>query len=87
MACCRAGSSVRDEADVGNTVHSVFANFPRMGTGGGRTFARSFVQPSHRPGTRGMDEFQMLQLLDEGIVKRGLSDRKLRSLPIHPVDR
>ena len=67
-------------------MHTVFANFPRMGNGG-RTFARTFVQPSQRTEPGGMDEYQMLQLLDEGVTKRGVSDRKMRSFPIRPVER
>ena len=34
-----------------------------------------------------MDEYQALQLLDENVVKRGVSERKLRSLPEQPVPR
>ena len=37
-----------------------------------------------RPGTAGVDEYQALQLLDEGVVKRGVSDRKMRSFPETP---
>jgi hypothetical protein len=37
-----------------------------------------------RPGTADVDEYQALQLLDEGVVKRGVSDRKLRSFPETP---
>jgi hypothetical protein len=72
--------------DIANTMHTVFANFPGMGPGG-RTFSRTFVRPSTRPGSGGMDEYQMLQLLDEGVVKRGVSDAKLKSFPIRTVDR
>ncbi len=37
-----------------------------------------------RPGTGGVDEYQALQLLDEGVVKRGVSGRKMRSFPETP---
>jgi len=32
-----------------------------------------------RPGTAGFDEYQALQMLDEDVVKRGVSDRRMRS--------
>ena len=67
-------------------MHTVFANFPGMGPGE-RTFSRTFVRPSTRPRSGGLDEYQMLQLLDDGIVKRGVSDAKLKSLSIRTVDR
>ena len=40
------------------------------GGGGGSTV---------RPGTAGFDEYQALQMLDEDVVKRGVSDRRMRS--------
>lgn len=39
---------------------------------------------SGRPRTAGFDEYQALQMLDEGVVKRGVSDRKMRSFPEQP---
>ena len=48
---------------------------------------RTQLASTRRPGTGGMDEYQALQLLDENVVKRGVSERKLRSLPEQPVPR
>jgi hypothetical protein len=33
------------------------------------------------------DEYQALQMLDDDVVKRGVSDRKMRSFRVKPVDR
>eukprot|EP00802_Teleaulax_amphioxeia_P019278 Tamp_19505.p1 GENE.Tamp_19505~~Tamp_19505.p1 ORF type:complete len:187 (+),score=40.15 Tamp_19505:65-562(+) len=40
-----------------------------------------------RPGTAGFDEYQALQMLDEDVVKRGVSDRRMRSFREAPVPR
>ena len=46
--------------------------------------SRGPVMRTGRPDTAGLDEYQALQMLDEDVVKRGVSDRKMRSLPETP---
>lgn len=46
--------------------------------------SRGPLMRTGRPDTAGFDEYQALQMLDEDVVKRGVSDRKMRSLPETP---
>jgi hypothetical protein len=46
--------------------------------------SRGPVMRTGRPDTAGVDEYQALQMLDEDVVKRGVSDRKMRSLQETP---
>jgi hypothetical protein len=47
----------------------------------------NFTRDSIIHNSDGLGEYEMLQLLDEGVKKRGVSDRKLRSLRVRSVDR
>lgn len=61
-----------------------------MGGDGAQRRVRTFIpRPQSRRRARddGFDEYQALQMLDEDVVKRGVSDRKLRSLDVRPVTR
>lgn len=60
-------------------------NQPPVLPGGARLVrSRGPVMRTGRPDSAGFDEYQALQMLDEDVVKRGVSDRKMRSLPETP---
>jgi len=79
-----------------DAVATLLSSFGGLGGHGAHPVTRTRLRPgsrgglllgTSRPNNTGFDEYQAMQLLDEDVVKRGVSERRLRQLRVRPVDR